>query len=139
MLVDFENDSVRTSLEVARALGPQLWGVRLDTSSQLVDRSLWERMGGFDPRGVNESLVRNVREALDADGFERVKIVVSGGFDVERISAFERAGVPVDSYERRLGAHSRKLRLHGRHRAYGGKAGREGRTTGTTGISGSSP
>ena len=92
VLVDFENDSVRTSLEVARALGPQLWGVRLDTSRQLVDRSLWEEMGGFDPRGVNERLVWNVREALDADGFERVKIVVSGGFDVERISAFERAG-----------------------------------------------
>src|SRR5439155_8736624 len=32
VLVDFENDSVRTSLEVARALGPRLWGVRLDTS-----------------------------------------------------------------------------------------------------------
>jgi len=39
-----------------------------------------------------------VRDALDADGFEQVKIVVSGGFDVERIRAFERAGVPVDSY-----------------------------------------
>ena len=32
VLVDFENDSVRTALEVARALGPRLWGVRLDTS-----------------------------------------------------------------------------------------------------------
>ena len=98
VLVDFENDSVRTALEVARALGPQLWGVRLDTSRQLVDRSLWDEMGDFDPRGVNERLVRKVREALDADGFERVKIVVSGGFDVERIGSFERAGVPVDSY-----------------------------------------
>src|SRR5207253_10628996 len=80
VLVDFENDSVRTSLEVARALGPRLWGVRLDTSSQLVDRSLWGEMGDFDPRGVNERLVRKVRDALDADGFERVKIVCSGGF-----------------------------------------------------------
>src|SRR6266576_3922961 len=53
VLVDFENDSVRTSLEVARALGPRLWGVRLDTSNQLVDRSLWSQMGTFDPRGVN--------------------------------------------------------------------------------------
>ena len=42
VLVDFENDSVRTSLEVARALGPRLWGVRLDTAQQLVDRSLWD-------------------------------------------------------------------------------------------------
>ncbi|HYX88028.1 MAG TPA: hypothetical protein VE753_01535 [Gaiellaceae bacterium] len=98
VLVDFENDSVGTALEVARALGPRLWGVRLDTSGQLVDRSLWSEMGDFDPRGVNERLVRKVREALDRDGFEHVKIVASGGFDAARIEAFERTGVPVDSY-----------------------------------------
>ena len=98
VLVDFENDSVRTALEVARALGPRLWGVRLDTSGQLVDRSLWDEMGDFDPRGVNVRLVRGVRDALDADGFERVKIVVSGGFTAEKIRAFEEARVPVDAY-----------------------------------------
>jgi nicotinate phosphoribosyltransferase len=98
VLVDFENDSVRTSLEVARALGHRLWGVRLDTSRTLVDRSLWDALGDFDPRGVNERLVLRVREALDADGFEGVRIVVSGGFDVERIREFEANGVPVDSY-----------------------------------------
>jgi nicotinate phosphoribosyltransferase len=98
VLVDFENDSVRTALEVARALGPRLWGVRLDTSSQLVDRSLWNELGDFDPRGVNERLVRKVRDALDRDGFEQVKIVASGGFTVEKIRGFEELGVPVDSY-----------------------------------------
>jgi nicotinate phosphoribosyltransferase len=98
VLVDFENDSVGTSLEVARALGDRLWGVRLDTSRQLVDRSLWNELGDFDPRGVNERLVWKVREALDAEGFAHVRIVVSGGFDVERIREFERKGVPVDSY-----------------------------------------
>ena len=98
VLVDFENDSVQTALDVARALGPRLWGVRLDTSGQLVDRSLWNEMGDFDPRGVNERLVHNVREALDRDGFEGVKIVASGGFDAERIRVFEERGVPVDSY-----------------------------------------
>jgi nicotinate phosphoribosyltransferase len=98
VLVDFDNDSVRTALDVARALGPRLWGVRLDTSSQLVDRALWQEMGDFDPRGVNERLVRKVRGALDEDGFERVRIVASGGFTVEKIEAFERRGVPVDAY-----------------------------------------
>jgi len=98
VLVDFDNDSVKTALEVARALGPRLWGVRLDTSGQLVDRSLWDELGDFDPRGVNERLVHKVREALDRDGFEHVKIVASGGFTVERIREFERLGVPVDSY-----------------------------------------
>jgi nicotinate phosphoribosyltransferase len=98
VLVDFENDSVATALEVARALGPRLWGVRLDTSESLVDRSLWDELGDFKPTGVNERLVRNVRDALDRDGFERVKIVVSGGFTVEKIREFEERGVPVDSY-----------------------------------------
>ena len=32
-LVDFDNDCVGTSLNVARALGERLWGVRLDTSA----------------------------------------------------------------------------------------------------------
>jgi len=98
VLVDFENDSLRTALEVARALGPRLWGVRLDTSESLVDRSLWDEMGDFKPTGVNERLVRKVREALDREGFERVKIVASGGFTAEKIREFEEKGVPVDSY-----------------------------------------
>jgi nicotinate phosphoribosyltransferase len=98
VLVDFENDSVRTSLDVARALGDRLWGVRLDTSEMLVDRSLWEEMGDVKPTGVNEGLVRKVRDALDADGFERVKIVASGGFDAAKIREFESKGVPVDAY-----------------------------------------
>lgn len=97
-LVDFANDCVRTSLEVARALGDRLYGVRLDTSEMLVDQSLWDQMGYFKPTGVNPQLVWNVRRALDADGFEKVKIVVSGGFTVEKIRDFERQKVPVDGY-----------------------------------------
>jgi nicotinate phosphoribosyltransferase len=98
VLVDFENDSVRTALEVAQALGPRLWGVRLDTSESLVDRSLWEEMGDFRPTGVNPRLVGNVRDALDRAGFSAVRIVVSGGFTVEKILEFEENDVPVDAY-----------------------------------------
>lgn len=97
-LVDFENDSVRTSLEVARALGDRLHGVRLDTSGHVVDRALFGEMGDFDPRGVNPRLVEKVRRALDAEGFRHVRIVCSGGFDAEKIRRFEEQGVPVDSY-----------------------------------------
>jgi nicotinate phosphoribosyltransferase len=98
VLVDFENNSVETALEVARALGPKLWGVRLDTSEMLVDRSLWEELGDFKPTGVNERLVRKVRDALDDDGFEHVRIVVSGGFTIDKIKEFEEQSVPVDAY-----------------------------------------
>jgi nicotinate phosphoribosyltransferase len=98
VLVDFENDSVRTALAVAHALGPRLWGVRLDTSETLVDRSLWEELGDFKPTGVNPRLVSNVREALDREGFDSVRIIVSGGFTVEKILEFEENDVPVDAY-----------------------------------------
>jgi len=98
VLVDFDNDSVRTALDVAEALGDRLWGVRLDTSESLVDRSLFDEMSDFKPTGVNERLVWKVRNALDSAGFGSVKIVVSGGFTVEKITQFETNGVPVDAY-----------------------------------------
>jgi nicotinate phosphoribosyltransferase len=101
VLVDFDNDSVATALAVADALKQRLWGVRLDTSDTLVDRAVLQRMehdGTFAPTGVNLQLVRSVREALDAAGHTQVKIVASGGFDAEKIRAFERAAAPVDAY-----------------------------------------
>jgi nicotinate phosphoribosyltransferase len=98
VLVDFENDSVRTALEVADALGDRLWGVRLDTSELIVGRALWPDMGDFRATGVNIELVTRVRAALDGAGHEHVHIVVSGGFDSEKIRSFEKAGAPVDAY-----------------------------------------
>jgi nicotinate phosphoribosyltransferase len=97
-LVDFDNDCVTTSLEVARVLGDRLYGVRLDTSEMLVDQSVIPQMGRFKPTGVNPQLVWNVRRALDEAGYRTVRIVVSGGFSVDKILDFEREGVPVDAY-----------------------------------------
>ena len=97
-LVDYDNDCVTTSLDVARALGDRLWGVRIDTSENLVDKSIIPMMGAFRPTGVNPQLVWNVRNALDSEGFGHVKIVVSGGFTVEKIRFFEEQLVPVDAY-----------------------------------------
>ena len=97
-LVDFDNDSVATSLACARAFGERLWGVRLDTSGTMVDRALWSELGEFAPTGVNRRLVSKVRQALDGEGFGHVRVIVSGGFTAERIAAFEATEVPVDSY-----------------------------------------
>ncbi len=126
-LVDFNNDCVGDSLASLSALweahraalmrGDQaaarrlrLDGVRLDTSGNMRDRSL----GEGDPFGVNPKLVRLVRAALDSawEGWDvpsqmedaakafcrSVQIVVTGGFNRERIAAFEAEGVPVDVY-----------------------------------------
>lgn len=88
-LVDYENDCVKTSLDVARALGDRLKGVRLDTSEKLVDESLRRDPPPNVPdeklRGVNRYLCENVRRALDVEGFRHVQIIASGGMTPEKV------------------------------------------------------
>jgi nicotinate phosphoribosyltransferase len=101
VLVDYENDCARTAVQVAEAMRDAklpLWGVRLDTSESLVDFGLVDHMGQFKPTGVNPTLVRHVRSALDAHDFEDMKIIVSGGFTADKIVQFEKDRVPVDAY-----------------------------------------
>ena len=83
---------------MAEALGERLWGVRLDTSEQLVDVALQDEPDPDRNRGVTALLARRVRDALDAAGHRHVRIVVSGGFDAEKIARFEAEGAPVDAY-----------------------------------------
>ncbi len=97
-LVDFDNDSVGTSLKCCEALGDRLWGVRLDTSNTLVDQSILPVMQNFKPTGVTPKLVEMTRRELDKNGFKNVKIIVSGGFNPDRIAEFEKRQVPVDAY-----------------------------------------
>ena len=97
-LVDFDNDCVGTSLKCCEALGDRLWGVRLDTSNTLVDKSIVPFMQNFKPVGVTPQLVEMTRKTLDTHGFNHVKIIVSGGFNPNRIAEFEKLQVPVDAY-----------------------------------------
>ncbi len=96
-LVDFRNNCPQTALAVARRLGRRLWGVRLDTAADLWDESLTAAERTPENRGVSAPLVRHVREALDEAGFDWVKIVVSGGFNAERLGRFVAEGVPFDA------------------------------------------
>ncbi|EIT85491.1 nicotinate phosphoribosyltransferase [Fictibacillus macauensis ZFHKF-1] len=130
-LVDYNNDVITDALKVAQAFGADLKGVRIDTSRTMVDQYFFrnhEELGSFDPRGVNPELVFALRKALDQDGYQHVKIVVSGGFTEERITQFERNGVPVDMYG--VGSNLLKIttsftgdnvRMHGKHQAKAGR------------------
>ena len=70
VLVDFENDSVADRARGRRGAGrPSCGGCGSTPPSTLVDRSLWDEMGGFKPTGVNPRLVEKVRGALDGAGF----------------------------------------------------------------------
>ncbi|ETX00814.1 MAG: nicotinate phosphoribosyltransferase [Candidatus Entotheonella factor] len=131
VLVDVNNDCVGDSVKTATAMfqcyrelieagRPDeaaryvLFGVRPDTSGNMIDQSVVP-LG--DPKldcGVNPRLVHNLRQALDnlADRldlppdwldrarqyFRQIQIVATGGFNPQRIAQFEAMGVPVNIY-----------------------------------------
>ncbi|MGL5042431.1 MAG: nicotinate phosphoribosyltransferase [Culicoidibacterales bacterium] len=100
-LVDYNNDVISDSLRLAAHFGTALVGVRIDTSPTMVDQHFMrnsDQMGYFDPRGMNSALVFALREALDAQNYQHVKILVSGGLSVAKIQQFEQAGTPVNTY-----------------------------------------
>lgn len=78
ILVDTFEDEANESLRLAGALGRDLHGIRLDTPSE---------RGGVTP-----DLVREIRYRLDKEGFDYVKIFVSGGLTLERIALLNEAG-----------------------------------------------
>lgn len=130
-LVDFNNRCAAEAVAVAEAMFRRymahkaagreeeaakfrLFGVRLDTASDLRDESIPPLGDPALDLGVNPRLVWAVREALDhawevwnlpeawreeARAYCRgVRIVVSGGFTPEKIARFEKLGVPADYY-----------------------------------------
>ena len=98
----------------ADAVKYRLFAVRLDTSAALRDVSVPDTGNPKADNGVNPVLVQLVRDGLDScwqdwglsredeiiakEYCESIKIVVSGGFNKEKIQRFEDAGVPVDIY-----------------------------------------
>ncbi|VEU63912.1 nicotinate phosphoribosyltransferase [Mycoplasmopsis fermentans] len=97
-LVDYHNNVITQALESYKVLGKKLWGVRIDTSKNMVDHMFDNEPENPEHYGVNIEQVKNLRKALDQAGAKDVKIVVSSGFNAEKIRKFEAANTPVDSY-----------------------------------------
>ncbi|AMD81347.1 nicotinate phosphoribosyltransferase [Mycoplasmopsis canis PG 14] len=94
-LVDYHNNVIRESLKIWEALGDKVWGVRIDTSKNMVDHMF----DGEEPQyGVNPEQIFRLRRALDNAGAVNYKIVVSSGFDEKKIKLFQDLEVPVDYY-----------------------------------------
>ena len=116
-LVDWDNDCVGTTLDVVKAhcqayygtgedpmlwhkvIGEgkqKLWGVRFDTGGTLRDKTVTPQ--DRSSLGVCPELVFRARQIFDQYGLNDLKIIVSGGFNVEKIELFENLAVPVDIY-----------------------------------------
>ncbi|WP_322962754.1 nicotinate phosphoribosyltransferase [Mycoplasmopsis cynos] len=94
-LVDYHNDVISDSLKVWNALGNKVWGVRIDTSKNMVDHMFDNEEPHY---GVNPEQVFRLRKALNEAGATKYKIVVSSGFDENKIKYFESLNTPVDYY-----------------------------------------
>ena len=112
-LIDYNNKEIDCSLAVAKALSGRLNEVRVDTCGENVGQGAlksaseagqWESLGvtlpaESDPHakywygnGVTVTGVYALRRALDENGYQDVKIVLSSGFgDVDKINAFNNA------------------------------------------------
>ncbi len=78
ILVDTFKDEVEETLRLAKELGEDLYGIRLDTPSER--------------GGVTEGLIKEMRAKLDINGYTWVKIFVSGGLFPEKIERLKLAG-----------------------------------------------
>ena len=122
VLVDYFGREVTDALAVARKF-PQLvgdgrLGVRIDTpggryvegldppaSYAVLERNAPEAVRGFRSdtelryligTGVSAAAVWYLREALDHEGFQKVKIVASSGFDPHKCRMMAAANAPID-------------------------------------------
>jgi len=85
---------------VARALGERLYGVRIDTSETLVDKSVIPQMGTFKPTGVNPQLVWERAPGARRGGIRAREDRRLGWVYVEKIRQFEEQQVPVEHVRR---------------------------------------
>ena len=87
-LVDYNNDVVADAVKLAQKFGNRIYGVRVDTSGSLTDKYFTKFSFGHEPKlekGVTVNLIKGLRQALDLEGYKDLKIIVSGGFNAQRV------------------------------------------------------
>ncbi|WKX02821.1 nicotinate phosphoribosyltransferase [Candidatus Mycoplasma mahonii] len=93
-LVDFNNDVISDSIKCFKTFGDELVAVRIDTSEGISDAMFLND----EEFGVTPNLIKSLRNALNHVEANKVKIIVSSGFNVEKINMFEETHTPVDVY-----------------------------------------
>ena len=112
ILCDYRNREIKDTLACAKALGGRLWGPRIDTCGENVgegalefpDKRRLEQLIGREVvipagdekywfgRGVTVTGVYAMRQALDANGYDALRMALSSGFaNPNKVAAFVRA------------------------------------------------
>jgi len=119
VLVDYDNDCIKTAVDVISKFRAQaenakgeegnirsndyigsgkgkIWGVRFDTSGLLRDKSVTPI--GEESLGVCSELCWKARKYFDKLLWQDLRIIVSGGFNEEKVRRFIKLDVPVDIF-----------------------------------------
>jgi len=129
-LIDYNNDVITDAIKLAKVLKKDLGAIRVDTSLSLIDHYFDnKKIKGFDPHGVCKELIFALRNELDKNGFNYVKIVVSSSFSLEKIKQWVKLKVPVDTYgvgsalvkNTTVGFTGDLVKLDGKHQAKEGR------------------
>ncbi|MEG7280430.1 nicotinate phosphoribosyltransferase [Mesomycoplasma ovipneumoniae str. Black Butte] len=107
-LVDFNNNVIEESLAVLAEFGQDLAGVRVDTSSNIADQMFEDPKK--DDFGINAKLIKKLREELDKNNGQHVKIIASSGLNPMKIRELEEQNAPVDLYG--VGEYMLQIRNH---------------------------
>ncbi|MDW2835009.1 nicotinate phosphoribosyltransferase [Mesomycoplasma ovipneumoniae] len=107
-LVDFNNNVIEESLAVLAEFGENLAGVRVDTSSNIADQMFEDPKK--DDFGINAKLIKKLREELDKNNGQHVKIIASSGLNPMKIRELEEQNAPVDFYG--VGEYMLQIRNH---------------------------
>lgn len=95
LLLDFENNVIKT-LETAKHNLHLVFAVRIDTSRNLIDLSL--EQNNKENYGINKKLIKLVREWLDQNGFNEIKIIVSSGINENKIIELNQDNNDIDIF-----------------------------------------
>jgi nicotinate phosphoribosyltransferase len=97
-LIDYHND-VEKEIKKLSLNFSSLFAVRVDTSSNVIDKGLLKRYGNKkELYGINPKLVSLTRQTLDNCNFKHTKIIVSSGLNEAKIKDFIKAKSAVDFY-----------------------------------------
>lgn len=96
-LVDYNNDVIGDSLKVLKEFKQKLFAVRVDTSISIKD-VYFKNKANKELYGSNPALIKALRKKLDENNGNHVQIIVSSGFNPDKIRFFEKEKAPVDSY-----------------------------------------
>ena len=96
-LVDFNNNVIKDSIKIVNQLGNKIYGVRIDTSPDILDLS-FKNNKSMENFGVSAALISNLRKDLDKNNMKNIKIMVSSGIDENKIKKFIKHNLLIDFY-----------------------------------------